>query len=468
MARTDYERLSALDAYFLGLEKPNNHMHVASTIVFDAGPLRKVNGGVDAEAIRQLVAAGLHNIPRYRQRLNYVPFDGRPVWVDDRNFNIDYHLRHTALPRPGSMAQLKRLSSRVMEQRLDRERPLWEMWIAEGLEENKFAIISKVHHCMIDGVSGVDLMKILMSPTPNQAVPDAPPFIPRPRPSKLELVVDEVGRRFDLAGNLYKAARSHFAGDHSAEQHAFAVRQRALTDFLQLVLKRPSRTPINRAISPHRRFDWCEMPLSELKEIRRRLDGSLNDVVLTLVTRAMRAFLERRRVRLNDLDFRTMVPVSVRSRDERGVLGNRVSAWIVRLPLHESNVRDQFRAIHTRTHEMKVSKGALGAQVLTDAAEWGSTTLLSLGARQASRVLPFNMVVTNVPGPQLPLYMLGAEMEGVFPMVPLTDNLGLGIALMSYNGMLYWGINADYDLVPDIDLFVNDIQDAFEALKRAE
>jgi len=262
MARTDYERLSALDAYFLGLEKPNNHMHVASTIVFDAGPLRKENGGIDAAAIRQLVAAGLHTIPRYRQRLNYIPFDGGPVWVDDSNFNIDYHPRHTALPRPGSIEQLKRLSSRVMEQRLDRERPLWEMWIAEGLGEGKFAMISKVHHCMIDGVSGVDLMKILMSPTPHQPVPDAPPFMPRPRPSKFEMVVDEVGRPLDLAGNLYNTVRSYLNEEDPAHKSAHAIRQRAVADFPQLFLKRHSKTPINRAIRPHRLLDWRAVPLA--------------------------------------------------------------------------------------------------------------------------------------------------------------------------------------------------------------
>jgi WS/DGAT/MGAT family acyltransferase len=467
MPRYAYDRLTALDNSFLVLERPNAYMHVASTMIFDAGPLRKPDGGVDADAIRERVGASLHRIPRYRQKLAWIPFENHAVWVDDDRFQLDYHVRHTSLPRPGSEEQLKRLSARVMQQHLDRERPLWEIWIVEGLDKDRFALISKVHHCMVDGISGVDLLKVLLSVSPELPPLDEPPrFVPRPAPSAVELMRHEWMRRAALPVNAWRDLRGFFAVADDSRRELF-VRLRSAAETLGATLRSASQTPLNRPIGPHRRFDWMVMDLADVKAVRKALGGSLNDVVLTVVTGAVRRFLERRGLRPEGLDFRVMAPVSVRTADESGALGNRVSAWVVPLPIDHDDPREQLALIAGHTAELKQSKSAVGAEVLTQVAEWTPSQLLALGARNATRLLPFNMVVTNVPGPQITMFMAGAPMTEVFPHVPLMDNLGLGVALLSYNGKIHWGFNADWDGVPDLDRFVQDTKDALADLLRA-
>jgi WS/DGAT/MGAT family acyltransferase len=463
LARYAYDRLTALDNSFLILEKPTAYMHVASTQIFEVGPLRTLDGGIDAEAIKKMIAASLHLIPRYRQKLAWIPIESRPVWVDDARFNLDYHVRHTSLPRPGSEEQLKRLSARIMQQHLDRARPLWEIWVVEGLEGDRFALISKVHHCMVDGVSGVDLMKILMSVSPEHPIPPSPAFIPRPCPSRLELLRDEVLRWTWLPlgiardfGSLLREARE--------ARRELTARARSALETLGTTLRSASETPLNREIGPHRRFEWRSHELADIKEIRKALGGSLNDVVLTVVTGAVRSFLARRQVDPTRTEFRIMAPVSVRSGSQDGALGNRVSAWVLELPIGEADPRRRLEILSERTAELKESRQAVGAEILTQVAEWTPSTLLALGARNVTRLLPFNMVVTNVPGPQVPMYMLGARMQAVYPHVPLADHLGLGVALLSYHGRLHWGFNADYDLVPDLEAFAQAIESSFDEL----
>jgi len=465
MARYAYDRLTALDNSFLILERPGAYMHVASTLVLEAGPLAKPDGGIDADAIRNMVAGALHLIPRYRQKLAYVPFTNQPVWVDDDHFNLDYHIRHSALPHPGSDEQLKRLSARIMQQHLDRGRPLWEMWVVEGLSGGRFAIVSKVHHCMIDGVSGMDLLKILLSVFPEQEVGEVQQFIPRPAPSSVELVLDETNRWLRLPYDAAHDVGSFLRAAKDTRREVF-TRARAVAETLGASLSTASATPINADIGPHRRFDWHMMDLAEVKVIRKALGGSLNDIVLTVVTGATRRFLQRRFVDPSRIDFRVLAPVSVRSEDERGSLGNRVSAWVVDLPIGEDDPRRQLEMIAKTTAELKDSRRAVGAEVLTQVAEWTPSTLLSLAGRNMTRLLPFNMVVTNVPGPQFPMYMLGAKLLETFPHIPLMDNLGLGVALLSYNGKLCWGFSADYDLLPDLSAFVRAIRESFEELRR--
>jgi len=467
MPRYAYERLTALDNSFLVFERPNATMHVASTLIFEAGPLRRPDGGIDADALRALVGAQLHRIPRYRQKLAWIPFESHAVWVDDERFQLDYHVRHTSLPRPGSDEQLKRLSARIMQQPLDRARPLWEIWVVEGLDKDRFALVSKVHHCMVDGISGVDLMKVLMSLSPAWLPPDDPPrFVPRVAPSPLELLRHEWMRRAALPLGAWRDLRGFFAEAEDARRD-LVVRMRAAAETLGATLRSPSATPLNRPIGPHRRFDWMAMDLADVKLVRSALGGSLNDVVLTIVTGAVRRFLERRGVRTRGLDFRVMAPVSVRAAAESGALGNRVSAWVVPLPLDEDDPREQLARIAGHTTQLKEKGGAVGAQLLTQVAEWTPSNLLALGARNATRLLPFNMVVTNVPGPQVPMYMAGAPMVEVYPLVPLMDHLGLGVALLSYDGKMHWGFNADWDVVPDLDAFVQDTKDALAELLRS-
>jgi WS/DGAT/MGAT family acyltransferase len=460
-----YDRLTALDNSFLVLERPMAYTHVASTQIFDAGPLRTEGGGIDFEAIRKAHAAVLHRIPRYRQVLKWTPLEGTPVWVDDPTFNLDFHLRHSGLPHPGSDEQLKRLSARIMQQHLDRRRPLWETWVVEGLEGDRFALISKVHHCMIDGVSGVDILQILLSPDPEAKLPTPPEYVPRPAPSGGELLRDALWNRLAMPLDAIRDFRS-FLGEARDVRREIAVRARAAAETLGQTLRAASETPINQPIGPHRRFDWLAMDIEDIKAVRKRLGGSLNDVVLTVVTGAFRRFFQDRGVDVTDLDFRVLAPVSVRSESERGALGNRVSAWIIPLPLDEADPKRQLERIAKRTAELKESKQAEGGEMLSRVVEWTPATLLSLGARNATRLLPFNTVVTNVPGPQVPIYLLGARMLEAYPHVPLVDHVGLGIALLSSAGRIHWGFNADYDLMPDLGSFVNAIGDAFEAMQR--
>ncbi len=464
MPRYSYDRLTALDHSFLFLERPNAPMHVGSIAIHERGALESRDGGVDIDLLRRGIAGVLHRIPRYRQRLDWVPLEGTPVWVDDEGFNLDYHVRHTSLPRPGDADQLRLLAARVMAQRLDRARPLWEMWVVEGLEHNRFALLSKVHHCMIDGVSGVDLMNVLMSPSPDAEIFESSPFVPRPAPSRAELLRDELVRRALLPLNALRDLRK-LASEAQNTRREFGVRTRALRETLGGVLERATPTPLNERVSPHRRFDWLVLEVEAVKAVRRALGGSLNDVVLATVAGAVRRFLEQRRVSVEGLDFRVMAPVSVRAENERGRLGNRVSAWIVPLPLAEPDPALRLRTIAARTAELKQARQAVAAEVLTQAADWTPATLLALGARNMTRQLPFHLVVTNVPGPQVPLYLFGSRMLESYPVVPLLDGLGLGIALFSYDGKLCWGFNADWDLIPDLDRFVNFVADSFEELR---
>ena len=460
-----YERLTVLDNSFLLTESPTNHMHVAGTATYEAGPLKTASGGIDVKKIRQYVESRLHLIPRYRQVLAYTPIEGHPVWVDDQHFNIEYHVRHTSLPRPGDPELLKALSGRIMSQQLDRSKPLWEMWVVEGLDNgDHFAILSKIHHCMVDGMSSVDLMAVLLSIEPTDRVDPPVRWIPRPRPSWWQMMSAETARRARIPldtisgfGQLLKDVRD--------PRSDIRTMWRAARGMLGSSLRTVSDTPLNKPIGPHRRFDWLAMDLGEVKNVRKRLGGSLNDVVLTTVTGAVQRFLEGRRVHVDFLDFRVMAPVSVRSAEEKGTLGNRVSAWIIELPLAERSPRARLQKISETTARLKETKQAMGAEILSRVAEWTPSTLLSLASSMMTRALPFNLVVTNVPGPQVPLYLLGAKMLDNYGQVPLTDYLGLGIVLFSYAGKLCWGFNADWDLVPDLRDFVTAVEESFAELQ---
>ena len=461
MAKYAYDRLTFLDNSFLLMEGANSPMHVAGTAMCEAGPLKNAAGGIDIDKIRDYVNGRLHLIPRYRQRLAYTPLEGQPVWVDDGHFNIHYHVRHTALPKPGDLRQLKRLAARVMSQHLDRAKPLWEMWIVEGLENpDQFAMISKIHHCMVDGTSSVDLLNVLLKPEPSDHFEPAPRWLPRPAPSSFELASDAL-RRYaslpvEIARNLPEVVRE--ARDPRSDIRA---RLRALRDTLSTGIRGPSETPLNQPIGPHRRFDWLAMDLTDVKAVKNQVGGTLNDIVLATVAGAVRRFLQRRGVRVDNLDFRVMAPVSVRTQEERGTMGNRVSAWMVPMPLAERDPLRRLDKISETTARLKESKQALGAEMLTQVAEWTPSTLLSLGARMATRALPFNLVVTNVPGPQVPLYLLGAKMLDNYGFIPLTDYLCLGVVLFSYAGKLCWGFTAEWDLLPDLHDFVSDIEASF-------
>lgn len=466
MANAYYERLSAQDASFLPYETRNTHMHITWTWIFDAGKLRTSEGGVDVERIRAYVASRLHWIPRYRQRLSYIPLENDPIWIDDDRFNIHYHVRHSALPHPGDRDQLRALTARVSSQQLDRGRPLWELWVVEGLEGGRFAIISKTHHCMVDGVSTVDLMTVLLSRTPKHTVDDAPRWIPRPAPGGNDLLREALLRRartpielMDGIGNAVQELR---------EASSDLTSLSAVWNTITTGLTRAPRTPLNAPIGPHRRVQWLSMDLDEVKDIKNRLGGTVNDVVLAIVAGAVRAFFKHRQFFADDVHFKVVVPVSVRPPEERGTLGNRASAWVTELPIHIADPATRLARVREATADLKESREALGAELMIKVADFAGSNLMSLGVGVMSRLLrPYNLIVTNIPGSQDPFYLLEAQMLEGYPLVPLFANQGLGIALTSYVGRLHWGLNADWDLLPDLDTFAEALQRSFEELKEA-
>lgn len=457
MADFHYEPLSYLDASFLALESRTSHMHVAAVVLFDAAPLKSDEGGIDIARIRAHINSKLQYIPRYRQRLEWVPYDRRPVWVDDDAFNFDYHVRHTSLPRPGTDRQLKELAGRIVSTKLDRSKPLWEIWVVEGIEGDRFALIAKIHHCMIDGVSGIDLTTILLNVIPDSTIEEAPEWKPRPAPTPSQLAVAEAAkltrRTIDRLTNMGEALRD----GRSVADRAMDKTAAALTSLKSGWLSPSDRTPLNPDLGPSRRFNWTEIPLEDLKQIKTGLGGSVNDAVLAIAAGAIRSFLIEYRDH-EPAEFRVMNPVSTRARSDRGKLGNQVAMWLIDLPVDEPDPVRRHQLIRERTRDLKENNHALGAATLVEISSGTPITLLSLANRVVGpRMRPFNMTVTNIPGPQFPMYLLESQMIASYPMVPLWAQHGMGIALFSYNGRMQWGVQADYDTLPDSEQFIEAI-----------
>ncbi len=468
MSYVHYDRLSALDATFLAIESPDVHMHVGAVHLFQGDPLRAADGSLDFERIRALSEPALRRSGRFRQRLERIPWFGHPVWVDDPQFNLNYHLRHTSLPEPGDARQLKRLAGRIFSQKLDLHRPPWEMWIVEGLEDGRFAVITKVHHCMIDGISGADLMAGFMQGSADEpARTSSLRWVPRPKPSGAQLVTEELRRRASLPVKVIGAGLSALREPlHTFDRARRAVE--AVAEALSHGLGSASATPLNDAIGPYRRFDWTRMDLSEVKQVKNRLGGTVNDIVLAVVAGAMREFLGRRSVSVEGIDFRAMLPVNVRAADQRGKLGNRVAFLMARLPLQEKDPRARLRCVIETTQELKASSTVAGGELLEELSDWTTGALFAGFSRLAASTRSYNMVVTNIPGVQFPVYFAGARMDEIYPLVPLFSNQALGIALFSYNGTLFWGFNADWDAMPDLHDLVALVHQEFDALSKLE
>lgn len=462
MTPYNYERLSAQDSSFLVFEGPNTHMHIGGVTLFEVGPLRTADGGIDIDRIRKYVASRLHAIPRYRQRLHYIPVENVPCWVDDEHLNLEYHVRHTALPRPGDDAQLKALSARIMSQKLDRSKPLWELWVVEGLCDDRFALILKTHHSVVDGVSGVDLVGALMRPTPEEKIPRAPRWEPRRIPTLAEFLREELTGAVRSSVEIGNVLQTAFAAPEKLRERV-ADGAAAAWHTLNAGLRIPATTPLNQDIGPYRRFDWTSVDLAEAKEIKNRLGGAINDVVLATVAGAVREFLHHRHARTRGINYRVVVPVSVRPEGESDPSGNRVSAWMMALPIGEADPARRYRQIRETTEELKRTNQARGIEVFTQLAEYAAP-IMTLGVRLAARLEPYNMIVTNVPGPQESLYLLGARMLAGYPNVPLFETQGLAVALLSYDGRLNWGFHADWDIVPDLDRFTAAIEGSFAEL----
>ncbi|MAG29711.1 MAG: hypothetical protein CL908_02315 [Deltaproteobacteria bacterium] len=460
-----YDRLSAQDNSFLLYESGNVRMHIASCNILDIGPLQTDNGGIDIDLVKRATESFLPLVPRYRQRIYQIPAFKHAVWVDDPHFDLDYHVRHTALPQPGTLSQLKNLVARVMAQPLDRRRPLWETWFVEGLGGgDQFAMISKIHHCMIDGVSGIDIAQIQFSTSPSPPELKEPErFRPRPAPRRLELFLDESRR---TAGTPFEILHDLRQFVHSTEDLREEVETRvsALTHLVGMGLS-SDETPLNGRVGPHRRFEWLACRLNDLKAMRKGLGSSINDVVLTIVTGAVREYLLAKGVDLEAIDFKVSTPVSVRRAGDEGQLGNHVSSWIIRLPIQEPDPRLQLETIHELTESLKRTNQAIGVQMINQIQEWTPSTLLSLGAQAMSG--PINTIVTNVPGPQVPLYFHGARVRAIYPSAALMEGMGIGIALTSYAGTMGIGFNFDPDIVRDIGLFLARFRQSIEKVAAA-
>jgi diacylglycerol O-acyltransferase / wax synthase len=455
------DRLSGLDASFLALEKAGAHMHVGSVLVFDGDPPAY-------EDVLELIEQRLHLVPRYRQKLAFPPLaQARPVWVDDPHFNVGYHVRHTALPEPAGEGELRRLAGRVFAQQLDRSKPLWEIWLVNRVGEDRFALVCKTHHALVDGISGVDIMAVLfdLEADPPERDP-GPTWYPRPEPSGTTLFADAVA---DYAGAPLHAARAA-AGMLTAPREAGGQAARTLAGLASMAAAGfggAPPSPLNTQIGPHRRFAWVESDLDRFKAVKGALGGTVNDVVLTVVTGALRAHLERRGRNPGGQELKAMVPVSVRTEDQRGELGNQVAAIYAPLPVGLADPLERFRAVHEAIGDLKSSAQAIGAERLTQLAGFAAPTILNQAARLQARQRFFNVTVTNVPGPQFPLFLLGRELSAFYPMVPLVLNTALGIAIMSYDGKLFFGLLGDYDGMADLDHFADDLRAAIDELSAA-
>ncbi|MEO6028942.1 MAG: wax ester/triacylglycerol synthase family O-acyltransferase [Candidatus Binatia bacterium] len=455
----DHTRLSGLDQSFLHFETPNAYMHVALTAIFEPGSLGSQRGGIDFPRIRRHVASRLHLIPRYRQCLHYTPILNEPLWVDDTAFDLEYHVRHSHLPAPGSDAQLKTLVARLLERPLDRRRPLWEATFIEGLPDGRFAMLIKIHHCLVDGIAGMDILAALLDPAPTTRLDPPEPWTPAPPPSATRLMRDEIRHRAAASFGALQRLPAMLASGGAEVGGRLAQ----LAGLVRTGLGRVADTSFNQAIGPHRRVEWVSFELEHVKEVKRRLGGTVNDVVLGIVGGGLRRVLRRAGDDTNGT-LRALVPVSTRATTERGETGNRVSAWIADLPVDESRVLERHGRIVATTAALRSNQEEQATSLLVETAEWTPPIAIAMSVRLIRQVRLFNVIVTNIPGPAFPLHLQDARMVEGHPHVPLFDNQGLGIALLSYDGRLSLGLVADWDVVHDLAQVADDMEAAFKEL----
>ncbi len=448
----DMERMSTLDAGFFYVEHDNVPMHMGSLALFE-GP------APSHDELTRLFAAKLPSVPRYRQVVRTMPLEVlRPMWVDDEHFEIGHHLRHATVPAPGGKRQLRELAASILATRLDRSRPLWEAWLLEGLKHGRWAILSKVHHCVVDGVGGNDLMTAVFDVTANAECPEPAAWTPEPAPDMLDLmaaglrdVASGSARRLsDLAGLLGTPLPP--TGEILDYGRGLAASARRLAV--------PSASSLNGPIGPDRRWEWAETSLAEVKEIRSAHGGTINDVLLAAITRGFRDLLDERGELTDGLVVRSLVPVSVRGAAEQGMITNRVSAVLANLPVGEPDPQRRLGLIREQMDELKHTSQAAGAEVLTGMLGLTAPTLLAFGSRAAFQIPQplVQTVTTNVPGPRLPLFLLGRRLERVYPFVPIGDNVRISVAIFSYLDRFTFGITADHDAAPDLKVLAKGIR----------
>ena len=447
MTQKHLDRLTAVDASFLHQEGPHSHMHVGGVTIVEGPP-------PPMDEFLTQIRMRLHLVPRYRHKLAHTALDsGRPVWIDDPNFNLAYHVRHTALPAPGEWEQLCELTARIFSQQLDRSKPLWEMWLIEGLSEDRFALISKTHHSLIDGISGIDLATVLfdLSPDPPPIKHSGRAWRPHREPGAPELIAAGLRGALRAGVELAEGALDALAHPDRALARTREVAE-GLGELVWAGLNPAPETPLNVPIGPHRRFVGVGRRLEDFKLVKNAFGGTVNDVVLAVVAGALREFLLSRGLRTEGLELRALVPVSVRTEGEHHQLGNRIVVMRGPLPVYIADPVQRLRFVSHAMDGLKESKQALGAEVIAGVQNFAPPTILAQASRLNFSTRLFNLIVTNVPGPQFPLYVLGREMLAAYPVAFLPENHALAIAIMSYNGDMNFGLLGDYDALPDIDV----------------
>jgi diacylglycerol O-acyltransferase len=455
------DSLSSQDASFLDVEDEVSHMHIGGVGIYE-GPAPSRNELVHG------VESKLHLVPRYRQKVRYPPLHvGRPVWIDDRHFNLDYHIRRTALASPGGEDELRALVGRVMSQQLDRTKPRWEMWITEGLGGGRWALVSKVHHCMVDGVSATDLLSVMLDREREPERAPVPAWTPAREPSAGELIAQPLARRLATPVDALAAAGRMIRGPRNTAE--LALQTATGTAAMRSLLRLAPRSSLNGAIGPHRRWDWASARLSDVKTVRDALGGTVNDVVLASISGGFRELLISRGEDPGQMIVRSLVPVSVRRPGERGTYNNRVSAMFARLPVGIDDPVERLASVRSQMEDLKRSKQAVAGEVLVSLSGFAPAVLLALGTRLAFR-LPqrsINTVTTNVPGPQQPLHLAGRRLLESIPFVPLAGHVRVGVAIFSYDGSFKFGVTGDYDTAPDIRVLCEAIERAMAELVQA-
>jgi WS/DGAT/MGAT family acyltransferase len=457
MPQRHLDRLTPVDASFLHQESPSSHMHIGGLTLVEGPP-------PTMEEFLEQIRRRLHLVPRYRHKLAHTAIDsGRPVWVDDPSFNLEYHVRHTALPAPGGQEQLQDLTARIFSQQLDRSKPLWEMWLIEGLEDNRFALITKTHHSLIDGIAGVDLATVLfdLSPDAPTLTTDRRPWQPHPEPGTVHLLTAGLQGAIRTGVALVEGALAALAHPERALDRAREAAE-GVGEIIWAGLNPAPETPLNVPIGPHRRFIAVTNQLEDFKTVKNAFGGTVNDVVLAVVAGALRSFLLDRGRRTEGVEMRALVPVSVRIEGEHG--GNRIVVMRGPLPVYISDPLNRLRFVSNAMDGLKESKQALGAEVISGAQNFAPPTILAQASRLNFSTRLFNLIVTNVPGPQFPLYVLGREMLQAVPVAFLPEDHALAIAIMSYNGQMNFGLLGDFDALPDIDQIAEDISAELQTL----
>lgn len=451
-AQQHLDSLSALDAAFLLQESPATHMHIGGVAIFEGPP-------PDFGDVLEHVRSRLDRVPRYRQKLAWPPAGvGRPRWIDDPTFNLEYHVRNAALPAPGGEPALRRLASRIYSERLDRTKPLWELLVVEGLEHDRFALISKTHHSAVDGVAGVDITTALFDLSP-QGTPasDPSPWVPHPEPSSAELAAAALSDSVRDVVAAPARALGTLADRTRVRQAAKGLGEAAMT-----IVRPAPPSPLNVKIGPHRRVAFVETRLDDFKRVKNAFGATVNDVVLAVTAGALRTWMHARGLRTEGVELRAAVPVSTRTSGDAGALGNRITQLVAPLPVDVGDPVARLRLVQEAMTGLKESRQALGAEIIAGAQDFAPPTILAQSTRLNFSTRAYNLLVTNIPGPQIPLYLLGRELEEIYPLAFLAGERALAVAVMSYNGHVGFGLIGDYDRLADIDVVAEAVRESLE------